>query len=895
MPKLPDVESLGNVAIPQSRQSIATNPGAGVVGQAVSGLGQTVAGVAEEKLAAMDRLQVETADGGLTAEEVKARQEAHANPDYVAAQAQYSTRMDAAKTHYAGLIRNNEERGRFDVRANETLARGQAEVAGIVHDKLVVAQKASLIQDLDNRHTAARDAPDEATRKAAIDGANASISLAQTAGLIDPVEGVTLRKGWVSDLGVDRVTSALNREDVPEAQRLMTEYGGMIDWRQRLGLEEHLKGVTDRRAAVSDADRAMGSATVNGPATFSYADPLHGAGRAPVPGGQFNAARDYGHHEGADIPAALGTPIYATGPGTAKVSHSALGGTIVTVDHGNGTVSKYDHLGKVNIQDGQQVTPDTVLGAVGVTGRTTGPHLHFEIIQNGQHVDPEGVIGQVQQSPTRVDLNGQLATIDHLADQENWTPERRDRAKAEVTRRVGVNDSLVTRQENDARDAGDNAIVKLGPDGLTNTSQIPQAAWANAAPEQRLTWMNKAAENAKALEAKTRDLNLYKAAIGTPGFTWNPFDDQQKKSVEAAVKTMGGTPDAALQVWQRTGILAKAGAVALRGGLVSTDPVHVQVAANVAGNMVRQNPNAFAGIEGGAEMEHAAFAFNHYTYDLGYSPQQAAVRVARENDPAHKQKIVAGQPQLDAWRKQIRKDGNVGLAAQALGGQFYSPSQAKEADDTYTELALDNMQHGNDLATAQALASAQMRKVYGKTRDGHITKYAPERGYPAINGSIDYVYHDAIETVKTETHTTPTEVHLVPIPGVTDQDFRRGAPPRYRLIYGHMVNGQKVLDSVHGQFAADVGSAASAARQKNAAAFVGERERSQRASARPYSSAIGTAPDTYDIGDNPQLTDIQRGIDSVDATDQRARQQNRQSEIDRAAQATRHPRRGADY
>jgi hypothetical protein len=62
-------------------------------------------------------------------------------------------------------------------------------------------------------------------------------------------------------------------------------------------------------------------------------------------------------------------------------------------------------------------------------------------------------------------------------------------------------------------------------------------------------------------------------------------------------------------------------------------------------------------------------------------------------------------------------------------------------------------------------------------------------------------------------------VNLVPIPGVTDQDFRTGRAPRYKLLYSYDVNGQKIVDSVPGEFAADVSSAAAKASAQNAKDF----------------------------------------------------------------------------
>ncbi len=253
-----------------------------------------------------------------------------------------------------------------------------------------------------------------------------------------------------------------------------------------------------RRETNGYVDSLMGAGTAGDtPASFSYSDPLHGAGRTPVPGGKFNAKRDYGGHQGIDMPAAQGTPIFASAPGTVKVSRSALGGNTVTIDHGGGRVTRYMHLGDVSVKDGDRVTPDTKLGGVGMTGRTSGPHLHYEVRENGKPVDPDHAISSVQQSPQRHDLNALLGRIDQ---DESLTPEQRDRYKTEVERRVGRDEQLLGRVEDDAQRLALDAIVKLGGDkGFTDINQIPANIRGRLSSADRLRFMEMAQSNAKAL------------------------------------------------------------------------------------------------------------------------------------------------------------------------------------------------------------------------------------------------------------------------------------------------------------------------------------------------------------------------------------------------------------
>lgn len=94
-------------------------------------------------------------------------------------------------------------------------------------------------------------------------------------------------------------------------------------------------------------------------------------------------------HGGVDFRGAKGTPIKASGAGkVALIQDSFFGGQIVLIDHGLGLVTAYRHLDKVGVKNGQMVAKGQVIGEVGMTGRVTGPHLHFDIHLGGARVDP---------------------------------------------------------------------------------------------------------------------------------------------------------------------------------------------------------------------------------------------------------------------------------------------------------------------------------------------------------------------------------------------------------------------------------------------------------------------------------------------------------------------------
>ncbi len=99
-------------------------------------------------------------------------------------------------------------------------------------------------------------------------------------------------------------------------------------------------------------------------------------------------------HAGMDITASLGSKIHPLKDGViVAVSYTRWDyGRSVIVDHGNGLKTLYAHMGKIFVEEGEKVTTDMVLGEVGLTGRTTGPHLHIEIIKNGRTVNPRGYL-----------------------------------------------------------------------------------------------------------------------------------------------------------------------------------------------------------------------------------------------------------------------------------------------------------------------------------------------------------------------------------------------------------------------------------------------------------------------------------------------------------------------
>jgi murein DD-endopeptidase MepM/ murein hydrolase activator NlpD len=113
-------------------------------------------------------------------------------------------------------------------------------------------------------------------------------------------------------------------------------------------------------------------------------------GRISSPFGKYRTYSDgkKSHHTGTDIAAPTGTPVLAANAGEVRFAgEQAIFGKVVIVHHGQGLSTSYNHLSRVDVAVGQRLTRGEPVGAVGTTGQSTGPHLHWGVIVGDVPVD----------------------------------------------------------------------------------------------------------------------------------------------------------------------------------------------------------------------------------------------------------------------------------------------------------------------------------------------------------------------------------------------------------------------------------------------------------------------------------------------------------------------------
>jgi murein DD-endopeptidase MepM/ murein hydrolase activator NlpD len=159
--------------------------------------------------------------------------------------------------------------------------------------------------------------------------------------------------------------------------------GGDAQFRQLFAQWQSLDGPgSPTTTTTAPAPIAGVSVPSRNPLDGAYMSSGYGMRNHPVLGGRRA-------HAGIDLAAPTGTPIYATADGiVSKAERFSSYGLYVAIEHGAEMQTRYAHMSRIAVADGQRVKKGEIIGYVGSTGRSTGPHLHYEVRIAGEAVNP---------------------------------------------------------------------------------------------------------------------------------------------------------------------------------------------------------------------------------------------------------------------------------------------------------------------------------------------------------------------------------------------------------------------------------------------------------------------------------------------------------------------------
>jgi murein DD-endopeptidase MepM/ murein hydrolase activator NlpD len=188
------------------------------------------------------------------------------------------------------------------------------------------------------------------------------------------LDGLSIRVGD-SDVAIDVVPHAYREQRLTvKNQSYVTPDQEQLD---RIGRERKI------------IDAALGRFRVSTTSSVDLLSPVDGPRSSSFGLRRFFNEQPRSPHKGMDIAAGLGEPVRAPRDGIISATGDYFfNGNTVIIDHGQGFVTMYCHLSEIPVEQGQAVAVGDVIGAVGATGRVTGPHLHFGTYLNGTAVDP---------------------------------------------------------------------------------------------------------------------------------------------------------------------------------------------------------------------------------------------------------------------------------------------------------------------------------------------------------------------------------------------------------------------------------------------------------------------------------------------------------------------------
>lgn len=211
-------------------------------------------------------------------------------------------------------------------------------------------------------------------------------------------------RDWIAIVGIPLTTKAGSQQIVVKQGGASRNLGFSVDskhykeqhitlknTRQVNPLPEDLKRINRELAEQTAAYRSFSPGT---PSNLVLDKPVNGPLSSPFGLRRFFNGEERNPHSGLDFAVPAGTPIKSPAAGKViLIGNYFFNGNTVFVDHGQGFISMFCHMSKIDVKVGDQVPRGGVVGRVGATGRATGPHMHWNVSLNDARVDPAIFIG----------------------------------------------------------------------------------------------------------------------------------------------------------------------------------------------------------------------------------------------------------------------------------------------------------------------------------------------------------------------------------------------------------------------------------------------------------------------------------------------------------------------
>ncbi|WP_137971102.1 M23 family metallopeptidase [Pseudomonas sp. F(2018)] len=207
-------------------------------------------------------------------------------------------------------------------------------------------------------------------------------------------------KRWIAIVGIPLSVKPGMQQIEADGQALSFEVGAKHYREQRITLKNK-EQVNPSPANLKRIERELAEQThayqqfsARQPSNLLFDKPVNGPLSSPFGLRRFFNGEERNPHSGLDFAVGAGTPIKAPAAGKVTlIGDYFFNGKTVFVDHGQGLISMFCHLSKIDVQLGQELPRGGVVGKVGATGRATGPHMHWNVSLNDARVDPAIFIG----------------------------------------------------------------------------------------------------------------------------------------------------------------------------------------------------------------------------------------------------------------------------------------------------------------------------------------------------------------------------------------------------------------------------------------------------------------------------------------------------------------------